>query len=171
MICQVVPHTKSVHRGDVEYRNQALITDSCSQVNRYVMLVVFFIPMICISFFEAVIDPNRNVWLREWVQGAAISDDTPNARDPRVTGKDAERGLVISKIPFTELIKEFPKTTMVRFQPLLTVSAVAEFGCFKSPEATILSELGRSTDALNKRINTIEGKMDLIVRLLQEKDK
>jgi len=122
------------------------------ELNRYVMLVLFFVPMALISFVEAVVDPNRNVWLRDWVHTAIASGDTPDARDPKVIGKDAERGLVISKIPFTELIKEFPRTTM-------------------SAEATILSELGEKTDALNKRINTIEEKMDLIIRLLQEKEK
>ena len=71
--------------------------------------------MLCITLFEAAVDPNRNVWLRDWVNVTIISNDTPDARDPKVTGKDAERGLVISKIPFAELIKEFPKTTMVRF--------------------------------------------------------
>jgi hypothetical protein len=77
------------------------------------MLAIFFIPMVFIGFLEAVIDPNRNVLLREWVHTTIGNDGTPDARDPRVTGKDAERGLVISKVPFTELIKEFPRTTMV----------------------------------------------------------
>ena len=77
------------------------------------MFVLFCVPMSCITLFEAVVDPNRNVWLRDWVNVTIISNDTPDARDPKVTGKDAERGLVISKVPFTELTKEFPKTTMV----------------------------------------------------------
>lgn len=79
------------------------------------MLVLFFVPMLFIGFFEAVTDPDRNAWLRDWVHSTMPSDDTPDARDPKVTGKDAERGLLISKIPFTELIKEFPTTTMVGF--------------------------------------------------------
>jgi hypothetical protein len=82
------------------------------------MLVLFFVPMALISFVEAVVDPNRNLWLRDWVHTAIASGDTPDARDPKVTGKDAERGLVISKIPFSELIKEFPRTTMVSLHPL-----------------------------------------------------
>lgn len=135
------------------------------------MLVLFFVPMALISFVEAVIDPNRNSWLREWVHTAIAPGDTPDARDPQVTGKDAERGLVISKIPFTELIKEFPRTTMVSFQPLRAMRIFTDARCFKSAETTILSELGKKTDALNKRINTIEEKMDHIIRLLQEKEK
>jgi len=116
------------------------------------MLVVFFIPMICINLFESVSDPSRNVWLRDWVHVTIDPGDTPDARDPKVTGKDAERGLVISKIPFTELIEEFPKTTM-------------------SPEAMILSELNKRMDSLDKRVDGFEEKMDLIIRLLQEKGK
>lgn len=79
------------------------------------MLVLFFIPMLFIGFFEAVIDPNRNLWLKEWVHTSIGSDDTQEARNPRVTGRDAERGLEISKIPFSELIKQFPRMTMVGF--------------------------------------------------------
>lgn len=161
-------YPENVHRGEVKRRDRALGTDNNSQINRYVMLILFFIPMVFIGFFEAVIDPNRNVWLREWVHSTIDSDDTPDARDPKVSGNDAERGLVISKVPFAELIKEFPKTTMVGFRPLLTMSTVAELDYFKSSEATILSELGRRTDALSKRVNTIEEKTNTIIRLLQD---
>jgi len=80
------------------------------------MRVLFFIPMSCITLFEAAFDPKHNVWLRDWVTDTIASNDTPDARDPTVTGKDAERGLVITKVPFTELIKEFPRTTMVSVQ-------------------------------------------------------
>lgn len=112
---------ESVYPGEVEHSDRVLSTCNSSQINHYVMLVIFFVPMVFIGFFEAVIDPNRNVWLREWVHGAVAADDTPDARDPKVTGKDAERGFVICKVPFAELIKEFPKTTMVCFQPPLTI--------------------------------------------------
>jgi len=91
------------------------------------MLVFFFIPMICIGLFEAVFDLNRNVWLRDWVHTTITSDDAVDARDPKVTGKDAERGLVINKIPFAELIKEFPKITIVCVQHL-AIPAATEIG-------------------------------------------
>ena len=93
------------------------------------MLVFFFIPMICIGLFEAVFDPSRNVWLRDWVHTTITSDDTADARDPTVTGKDAERGLVINKIPFAELIKGFPKITIVCIQQL-AILAATEIGHF-----------------------------------------
>lgn len=129
-----------------------LTREAYIELNRYVMLVLFFIPMICIGLLEAVFDPDRNVWLKDWVHLTIASDDVADARDPVVTGKDAEKGLVISKIPFAELIKEFPKTTM-------------------SAEAMILGESGKRMDDLNKRIDGIEEKMDLIIQLLQEKGK
>ena len=134
------------------------------------MVVVFFIPMVCIGLLEAMFDPNRNVWLRDWVHSTITSDNTTDARDPKVTGKDAEKGLVISKIPFTELIKEFPKTTMVRVHHL-GIGAAAKIGHFQSAETTVLSEFGKMSDSLNKRVNSVEEKMDLIIKLLQEKDK
>jgi len=125
--------------------------EAYTKLNRHVMLVLFFVPMACIALFEAAFDPNRNVWLGDWVNVTIVSNDTPDARDPKVAGKDAERGLVISKIPFTELIKEFPKTTM-------------------SAEVTILGELDKKMAALNKRIDGIEEKIDLVIELLHEKE-
>ena len=53
---------------------------------------------------------------------------------------------------------------------LLTRSTVAEIGRFKSPEATVLSEVNKRMDALNKRFDGIEEKMDLIIQLLQDKE-
>lgn len=80
------------------------------------MRICFFIPMTCIGLFEVVFDPRRNIWLKDWVHVTIASAGTPDAKDPEVAGEDAERGLIISKVPFAELIKEFPKTTMVRVQ-------------------------------------------------------
>jgi hypothetical protein len=34
-----------------------------------------------------------------------------------------------------------------------------------------LGEFGKKTDALNKRVDGLEEKMDLIIRLLQEKER
>lgn len=135
------------------------------------MLVLFFVPVVCIGFFEAVIDPNRNSLLREWVHTSIAADDAPNARNPKVTGEDAERGLAISKIPFAELIKEFPKTTMVGFLHFLPTMITTEIYRFKSAEATIVGELGNRMDALNRRIDGMEEKMDLIIRLLYGEEK
>ena len=55
--------------------------------------------------------------------------------------------------------------------PNLKSIVVTEIGHFQSPEATIMSEVGKGMDTLNNRINGIEEKMDLITRLLQDKQR
>ena len=55
--------------------------------------------------------------------------------------------------------------------PYLIISAVTEIGHSQSPEATMISEFDKRMDTLNNRINGMEEKMDLIIRLLQEKER
>ena len=83
-------------------------------MNRYVMRVVFFVPLCMIALYEAHLDPNKNKWVKDWF---ASSDDggenAPHYRNPDVVGEDGERGLQISKVPFEELVAMFPDTTHV----------------------------------------------------------
>lgn len=83
------------------------------------MTTLFFVPLVVISVYEAELDPSKNKWVKDWLshpdQG---SDDNPEYQDPVVDGEDADKGLVISKIPFAEIIKVFPDTTHVRPLPL-----------------------------------------------------
>ncbi|THG98320.1 hypothetical protein EW026_g3838 [Hermanssonia centrifuga] len=83
-----------------------------ARINKCVMLVVFFIPLVLISIYEAELDPAKNVWVKEWLshpdQGL---DDTPEYRDPVVDGPDAERGFKISVTSYDDLVKVFPDTT------------------------------------------------------------
>ena len=75
------------------------------------MSVIFFIPLTVIAFYETVIKREENEWLTNWLAGDSQGDNTyPETRDPEVDGEDAEAGLSISKVPFTELIKVFPNT-------------------------------------------------------------
>ncbi|KAI0254847.1 hypothetical protein BJV78DRAFT_881185 [Lactifluus subvellereus] len=78
-----------------------------AKLNRFVMTVLFFIPMTVIALYESTSSKNR--WLDDFINGAPL-DETDNsaARDPEVDGEDAENGLVISKVPFSELVKTFP---------------------------------------------------------------
>lgn len=79
------------------------------------MTVLFFVPLVAISIFEAELDPSKNKWVKDWLANPDQGmDDSPEARDPEVDGADADR-LKISKVPFEELIKVFPDTTHVRF--------------------------------------------------------
>jgi len=78
-----------------------------AKLNRSVMSVLFFIPMTMIAFCESFSPKQR--WLNEFINGGPLEDeDSPLARDPEVGGEDAESGLVISRVPFSELVKEFP---------------------------------------------------------------
>ncbi|RPD66965.1 calcium activated cation channel [Lentinus tigrinus ALCF2SS1-7] len=81
-------------------------------INRYVMRVLFFIPLCAILLYESHLDPARNHWVKDWFSSADEGgSDAPHWRDPEVSGDDADRGLQISKVPFDELVAMFPDTT------------------------------------------------------------
>lgn len=84
------------------------------KLNRFVMFILFFFPLVVIGLFEAELDPSKNRWVNDWLshpdQGM---EDSPEYRDPEVDGEDAARGLKISRVPFEELVKVFPDTTHV----------------------------------------------------------
>ncbi|KAG8716244.1 hypothetical protein FRC11_006638 [Ceratobasidium sp. 423] len=91
-----------------------------AKLNRSVMFVVFFIPLIMIALFEAQLDTRRNVFMRNMFNVTQDGEDEdPENRDPQVTD---EGGHVISKKSFDELVKAFPNS-------------------FLSSEATIMEEL------------------------------
>jgi len=104
-----------------------------AKLNRYVMRVLFFIPLCVIVFLESL--DKRSFYVRNWFHPSfGEVDDSPEARDPKV---DTENGLTISKVPFKELIKGFPKITM-------------------SSDETILQEL----QDLRRRIDDLNSKLD-----------
>jgi hypothetical protein len=76
------------------------------------MGTIFAIPMVFIALHESLLDPRRNSWMNNWVNGTSF-DDNANTRDPDVDGDDADRGLKISTVPFSELVQAFPNTTQV----------------------------------------------------------
>uniref|UniRef100_A0A0W0GAL8 Calcium activated cation channel n=1 Tax=Moniliophthora roreri TaxID=221103 RepID=A0A0W0GAL8_MONRR len=81
-----------------------------ARLNRVVMSVIFFIPLTIIALFESTFKQQREEWARNWLHGMDQgAEDYPETRDPEV---DDENGLKISKVPFTELIKVFPNTSM-----------------------------------------------------------
>lgn len=78
-----------------------------AKLNRFVMSVLFFIPTTIIALYESFSPKQR--WLNEFMNGTPLEDeDSPIARDPDVGGEDAANGLVISRVPYAELVKEFP---------------------------------------------------------------
>lgn len=84
-----------------------LDTKTYAQLNRYVMVTIFFIPLSMIAFYEAAAGSHKHTRMYTWLQGENEGDeDYPETRDPDVD----EDGLKISKVPFEELIKVFPDT-------------------------------------------------------------
>jgi hypothetical protein len=82
------------------------------QVNRYVMITIFFVPLALIAFYEASFHA-ENAWTKNWLRGVvSIEDDSPLIRDPEVSVDECD-GFEISKVPYEELIKAFPDTTQV----------------------------------------------------------
>jgi len=65
--------------------------------------------MTVVALYESSSSKHR--WLSDLINGAPLDeDDSPAACDPEVDGEDARNGLVISKVPFSELVKVFPNT-------------------------------------------------------------
>ncbi|KAJ3997676.1 hypothetical protein F5050DRAFT_1806592 [Lentinula boryana] len=82
-----------------------------AKLNRIIMSVLFFIPLTVIAFYETVFTRQENDWMTNWLHGDNEGDNAyPESRDPEVDGSDADTGLRISKVPFTELVKVFPNT-------------------------------------------------------------
>lgn len=80
-----------------------------AQLNRYCLGFIFFIPLTLIAFHETAYD-KKYIWMENWFRGSDEgSQDCLENRDPQVHDPHCE-GLVISKVPFEELIKAFPKT-------------------------------------------------------------
>jgi len=63
--------------------------------------------MTVIALYESTSPRNR--WLGDFVHGTSLDeDDSPAARDPEVDEEDARNDIVISKVPFSEIVKAFP---------------------------------------------------------------
>ncbi|KAI6105899.1 hypothetical protein F5141DRAFT_1126719 [Pisolithus sp. B1] len=83
--------------------------DTYAKLNRVVMSTIFFIPLCIIALCEA--GRMDRSWVTKWLrpeQDEAADDSA--TRDPAVEGVDAERGLQISKMKFSQLVKRFPNT-------------------------------------------------------------
>lgn len=84
-------------------------------LNRWVMGIIFFIPLVLIASFESIFDRRKHTWMKNWFRGNDEGvEDTPEYRDP-VADDPQCAGLEISKVPFSDLIKVFPNTSVVCF--------------------------------------------------------
>ncbi|KZT29239.1 hypothetical protein NEOLEDRAFT_1174961 [Neolentinus lepideus HHB14362 ss-1] len=107
--------------------------------NRFVMRVVFIVPLTIIALYESANGSNSR-WVQEWFGPEDDGDDDdPRHQDPEVSTEDAEQGLAISRVKFDELVKAFPNT-------------------MQSSETSILRE-----------IQELKDRMDIIMKKIEEK--
>jgi len=85
------------------------------QLNRVVMLFIFFIPLTLIALYESARETGKHRWMKRWLSGNDEGEeDLPENRDPEVEEGEGSvsggEGRIISKVKFDELIKAFPNT-------------------------------------------------------------
>jgi len=86
-----------------------LSSNAYAKLNRRVMMVLFFIPLIVVALFETTLDINSNKYMRHWVgTSESVDVDDKTVRDPQIGGN----GPKISKVSFDEIVKAFPDVTM-----------------------------------------------------------
>ena len=129
-------------------------------LNRSVMLTLFFVPLLFIAFWETNLDTSTNKFMKSWF-GASDEgeEDDPAVQDPEVTvafthpenlidsgageGTNGESvgELKISRVPFSELVKELPDVSV-------------------SAEGNIIKEI----HALKEQIEVLTKALEVIVR-------
>ncbi|KAG5654620.1 hypothetical protein H0H81_011595 [Sphagnurus paluster] len=109
-----------------------------SQLNRYVMSTLFFIPLSFIALYEASLDKQEHIWTNKWLRSSEMTDDdSPLVRNP-VVSEEEGHGMTISRVPFEELIKVFPNT-------------------HESSEASIIKEIQEVKAQLARLIRKLDG--------------
>ncbi len=121
------------------------------------MTVLFFIPMMIIALYEST--PLKKNWLDDFINGTPLDeDDSPAARDPVVDGEDARNGIVISRAPFSELVKVFPNTHEVSLKHLCLVARPDFIIIIQSGEANIVKEIHELKTQLDALIRSLDAK-------------
>ncbi|PPQ64620.1 hypothetical protein CVT24_008357 [Panaeolus cyanescens] len=123
------------------FPNLRLSEKNYAKVNRWVMSIVFFVPLCIIALCESTFDSRRHVWMESWFRGDNEGEqDSPASRNPIVDDPTCQ-GLEISRVPFEELIKVFPNTG-------------------QSMETTIINEIQdvkRQLEVLMNKLGEIQG--------------
>ncbi|KAG6910952.1 hypothetical protein DXG01_006006 [Tephrocybe rancida] len=115
-----------------------LSSKNYAKLNRYVMGILFCVPLTVIAFFEATFDKKKHTWMNNWLRGDDEgSQDYPETRDPEVDDTETS-GMKISKVPFDELVKMFPNTE-------------------KSSEAAIIKEIHALKHQLARLVEKLDG--------------
>ena len=93
------------------------------------------------------------------MNGTFEVEDSPAIRDPEVDEGDVDEGYVISKVPFSELIKAFPDTQQVSIYhcaDMKDISLIWWLSLWQSTEATI-----------TKEIHEVKIQLDALMKLLE----
>lgn len=127
-------YTLYTHSTEKEHR-RFMSKSAYARYNRIVLTVVLFIPLSVIALLEARLQSPHT-----WMNGTAgldteDDDARPEARDPPAS----DDGLVISRVPYEELITVFPNT-------------------HESSEASVLRE-----------IRSLKKQLDGLTKLLEQK--
>ncbi len=121
------------------------------------MTVLFLIPMMVIALYEST--PWKKNWLDDFIDVTPLdADDSPAARDPDVDGEDARNGIVLSRVPFSELVKVFPNT-----------HEVSSNVCIQIPQSDIIIIFQSSETNIVKEIHELKTRLDALIRSLDEK--
>lgn len=106
-----------------------------AKYNRIVMTTVFLIPLIVIALVESQLDVRASLIIRNLYDHVDEGEEEdPKNQDPET---DHEDGMEISRVPFKELVKEFPNS-------------------YQSMESSILAEI----NALKHQIAELSEKLD-----------
>ena len=85
--------------------------ETYAKYNRRVMLIMFFIPLLVIAFWETTLDMNANRFMKVWFSATDEGEeDDPAIQNPEVDEPDGRK---ICTVPFEDLVKEFPDAAAV----------------------------------------------------------
>ncbi|KAG8965432.1 hypothetical protein FRC05_003269 [Tulasnella sp. 425] len=106
-----------------------------AKYNRIVMTTVFLIPLAVIALVESQLDVRANLIIQNLYDHVDEGEEEdPKNQDPETTHED---GLEISRVSFSDLVKEFPNS-------------------YQSMESSILAEI----DGLKRQITELSEKLD-----------
>lgn len=83
--------------------------ESYAQINRWVMTIIFCVPLVGVALYESITHARYARRLRALLTEDTLvldDEDDEHVQDPECTGDDAGK---ICECTFDELVKEFPK--------------------------------------------------------------
>jgi len=88
-----------------------------ARINRAIMTLLFFIPIVIVTLFESYLDVTTNKFMRDIFEAAQEGEEEdPANRNPEAEG---EEGKKICKVEFEELAKVFPDLSQTREAPIM----------------------------------------------------